>query len=106
MFADWRPPTTTMKSTARASSTVSSWRRMVTGQTLFTILSSWARLTMKAARRSNFQGGCVDWVMRAIRFRRGIRSQSASSSTTIAPGAKPNRPTTSGWLGVPSRTMV
>ena len=28
---------------------------------------------MKAASFSNFQGGWVDWVMRAIRLRRGMR---------------------------------
>ncbi len=106
VFALLRPPTTTMKSTARAASTVSSWRRIVTGQTVLTIFSSWARWTMRAASRSNFQGGCVDWVMSAIRFLRGMRSQSSSSSTRIASGAMPRRPTTSGWLGVPSRTIV
>ena len=61
---------------------------------------------MKAASFSNFQGGCVDWVIRAIRLRRGMLAQSSSSSTTIASGAKPRRPTTSGCLGVPRRTMV
>ena len=106
MFAEWRPPTTTMRSTSRAVSRVSSWRRMVTGQTVFMIRSSWARETMNAASFSNFQGGWVDWVMSAIRLRRGIRSQSSSSSTTIASGANPSRPTTSGCLGVPSRTIV
>ena len=35
---------------------------MVTGQTVLTILSSWARETRKAASRSNFQGGWVDCV--------------------------------------------
>jgi hypothetical protein len=79
---------------------------MVTGHTVFTILSSCARLTMNAASFSNFQGGWVDWVMSAIRLRRGIRCQSSSSSTTIASGANPKRPTTSGWRGVPSRTMT
>ena len=62
--------------------------------------------TMNAASFSNFQGGWVDWLMSAIRLRRGMRSQSSSSSTTIASGAKPRRPTTSGWFGVPSRTIV
>ena len=61
---------------------------------------------MRAASCSNFQGGWVDWVIRAIRLRRGIRSQSGSSSTTMASGAMPRRPTTSGWFGVPRRTMV
>ena len=85
---------------------MSSWRRIVTGQTVLTIFSSCARLTMNAASFSNFQGGWVDWVISAIRLRRGIRSQSSSSSTTIASGAKPSRPTTSGCFGVPSRTIV
>ena len=106
VFAEWRPPTTTIRSTSPAMSIVSCWRRIVTGQTVFTILSSCARLTMNAASFSNFQGGWVDWVISAIRLRRGIRSQSSSSSTTIASGAKPSRPTTSGCFGVPSRTMV
>ena len=66
---------------------VSCWRRMVTGHTVLTILSSWARLTMKAASRSNFQGGCVLWLMSAMRLRRGMRSQSSSSSTRMASGA-------------------
>ena len=62
---------------------------------------------MKAASFSNFQGGWVDCEMSAIRFRRGIAaSHSSSSSTTIASGAKPSRPTTSGCLGVPRRTIV
>ena len=43
VFADERPPTTTMRSTSRAISSVSSWRRIVTGQTVLTILSSWLR---------------------------------------------------------------
>ena len=106
VFAECRPPTTTIRSTSRAVSSVSSWRRIVTGHTELMILSSWARETMNAASFSNFQGGCVDWVISAIRLRRGIRSQSSSSSTTIASGAKPSRPTTSGCLGVPSRTIV
>ena len=72
VLAECRPPTTTMKSTARAASTVSSWRRIVTGQTVFTIFSSCARLTMNAASLSNFHGGWVDWLMSAIRFLRGI----------------------------------
>ena len=46
---------------------------------------------MNAASFSNFQGGWVDWVISAIRLRRGIRSQSSSSSTTIASGAKPEQ---------------
>ena len=91
MFAQWRPPTTTISSTSRASSSVSSWRRIVTGQTVFRILSSCARLTMNAASFSNFQGGWVDWVISAIRLRRGMLTQSASSSTTIASGAKPEQ---------------
>ena len=41
VFAEWRPPTTTIRSTSRAVSSVSSWRRIVTGQTVLTILSSW-----------------------------------------------------------------
>ncbi len=106
VFAEWRPPTTTIRSTSRAVSRVSSWRRIVTGQTELITLSSWARETMNAASFSNFHGGWVDWVMSAIRLRRGIRSQSASSSTTIASGAKPSSPTTSGCFGVPSRTTV
>ena len=85
---------------------MSSCRRIVTGQTVFTILSSCARETMNAASFSNFQGGWVDWVMRAMRLRLGIRPQSSSSSTTMASGAKPSRPTTSGCFGVPSRTIV
>ena len=56
-----RPPTTTIRSTSFAASTVSSWRRIVTGQTVLTILSSWLRPTMNAASFSNFQGGWVDW---------------------------------------------
>ena len=100
-----RPPTTTIRSTSRAASIVSSWRRIVTGQTVLTIFSSWQRPTMKAASFSNFQGGCVLWLSSAIFLRRGICSQSSSSSTTIASGAKPSRPTTSGWRGVPSRTI-
>jgi hypothetical protein len=35
-----------------------------------------------------------------------MTDHSSSSSTTIASGAKPRRPTTSGCLGVPSRTIV
>ena len=86
---------------------MSSWRRIVTGQTVLTILSSWARETMNAASFSNFQGGWVDWLMSAIRFLRGMAaSHSSSSSTTIASGANPSRPTTSGCFGVPSRTIV
>ena len=95
-----------MRSTSRAVSSVSCWRRIVTGQTVLTIFSSWQRDTRKAASFSNFQGGWVLWEMRAIFFRRGIRSQSSSSSTTIASGANPSRPTTSGCFGVPSRTIV
>ena len=72
VFALERPPTTTIRSTSFAASSVSSWRRIVTGQTVLTILSSWARDTMNAASRSNFQGGWVDWLMSAIRFLRGI----------------------------------
>ena len=72
MFADERPPTTTIRSTSRAVSSVSSWRRIVTGQTVFTILSSWLRETMNAASFSNFQGGWVDWLISAIFLRRGI----------------------------------
>ncbi len=107
VFALERPPTTTIRSTSPADSRVSCWRRIVTGQTVLTILSSWARETMKAARRSNFQGGWVDCEMSAIRLRRGMAaSHSSSSSTTIASGAKPSRPTTSGCFGVPSRTIV
>ncbi len=106
VFAECRPPTTTIRSTSRAVSSVSSWRRIVTGHTELMILSSWARPTMNAASFSNFQGGWVDWVISAIRLRRGMRSQSSSSSTTIASGAKPSRPTTSGCFGVPSRTTV
>ena len=95
-----RPPTTTIRSTSPAASSVSCWRRIVTGQTVLTILSSWARETMKAASRSNFQGGWVDCEMSAIRLRRGMAaSHSSSSSTTIASGAKPSRPTTSGCFG-------
>ena len=76
----------------------------MTGQTVLTILSSWARQTMNAASFSNFQGGWVDWLMSAIRFLRGMAaSHSSSSSTTIASGAKPSRPTTSGCLGVPEQ---
>ncbi len=91
-----RPPTTTIRSTCRAASTVSSWRRIVTGQTVLTIFSSWLRPTMKAASFSNFHGGCVDWLISAIRFLRGtFISHSSSSSTTIASGAKPSMPTTS-----------
>jgi hypothetical protein len=60
VFALDRPPTTTIKSTSRAASTVSSWRRIVTGQTVFTIFSSWLRPTMNAASFSNFHGGWVD----------------------------------------------
>ena len=72
----------------------------MTGQTVLTILSSWARETMNAASFSNFQGGWVDWLMSAIRFLRGMAaSHSSSSSTTIASGAKPSRPTTSGCFG-------
>ena len=42
--------------------------------------------------------------MSAIRLRRGMAaSHSSSSSTTIASGAKPRRPTTSGCLGVPEQ---
>ena len=44
----------------------------MTGQTVLTILSSWARPTMNAASFSNFQGGWVDWVMSASFLRRGI----------------------------------
>ena len=107
VFALERPPTTTIRSTSRASSTVSSWRRIVTGQTVFTILSSCERDTIIAASFSNFQGGCVDWLMRASFLRRGIAaSHSGSSSTTMTSGAKPSRPTTSGWLGVPRSTIV
>ncbi len=95
-----------MRSTSRAASRVSSWRRIVTGQTVLTIFSSWLRPTMNAASFSNFQGGWVLCEMRAIFLRRGIFGQSSSSSTTIASGAKPSRPTTSGCLGVPSRTIV
>ncbi len=64
-----RPPTTTIRSTSPAASSVSCWRRIVTGQTVLTILSSWARETMKAASCSNFQGGWVDCEMSAIRLR-------------------------------------
>ena len=107
VFALDRPPTTTIRSTSFAASTVSSWRRIVTGQTVLTILSSWLRPTMNAASFSNFQGGWVDWEIRAIRFLRGtFCSHSSSSSTTIASGAKPSIPTTSAWFGVPSRTIV
>ena len=106
VFADDRPPTTTMRSTSRAVSSVSSWRRIVTGQTVLTIFSSWLRETMNAASFSNFQGGWVDWEISAIFFLRGIWSQSSSSSTTIALGAKPRRPTTSGCFGVPRSTIV
>ena len=102
-----RPPTTTIRSTSPAVSRVSCWRRIVTGQTVLTILSSWARQTMKAASFSNFQGGWVDCEIRAIRLRAGMAAaHSDSSSTTIASGAKPSRPTTSGCLGVPSSTIV
>ena len=102
-----RPPTTTMRSTSLAASIVSCWRRIVTGQTVLTILSSWARLTMNAASFSNFQGGWVDWLMRAIRFLRGMAaSHSSSSSTTMASGANPSMPTTSACLGVPRSTIV
>ena len=101
-----RPPTTTIRSTSRAVSRVSCWRRIVTGQTVLTIFSSWLRATMNAASFSNFQGGWVLWEIRAILFLRGICSHSGSSSTTIASGAKPSRPTTSGWRGVPRSTMV
>ena len=87
VFALDRPPTTTIRSTAWAASTVSSWRRIVTGQTVLTIFSSWLRPTMNAASFSNFQGGWVDWLIRAIRFLRGtFCSHSSSSSTTIASG--------------------
>ncbi len=79
---------------------------MVTGQTVLTIFSSWLRETMKAASFSNFQGGCVDWEISAIFFLRGIWSQSSSSSTTMAFGAKPRRPMTSGCFGVPRSTIV
>ena len=107
VFALDRPPTTTIRSTSRAASTVSSWRRIVTGQTVLTIFSSWLRETMNAASFSNFQGGWVDWEISAIRFLRGIFcSHSSSSSTTIASGAKPSMPTTSAWFGVPSSTIV
>ena len=41
---------------------------------------------MNAASFSNFQGGCVLWLSSAIFLRRGICSQSSSSSTTIASG--------------------
>ena len=76
----------------------------MTGQTVLTILSSWARETMNAASCSNFQGGWVDCEMSAIRLRRGMAaSHSSSSSTTIASGAKPRSPTTSGCLGVPEQ---
>ena len=51
-------------------------------------------------------GRLRDWEMSAIFLRRGIRSQSSSSSTTIAFGANPRRPTTSGCFGVPSSTIV
>ena len=50
---------------------MSSWRRIVTGQTVLTIFSSWLRPTMNAASFSNFHGGWVDWQIRAIRFLRG-----------------------------------
>ena len=40
---------------------MSSWRRIVTGQTVLTIFSSWLRPTMNAASFSNFHGGWVDW---------------------------------------------
>ena len=43
VFALERPPTTTIRSTSPAVSRVSCWRRIVTGQTVLTILSSWAR---------------------------------------------------------------
>ena len=107
VFALDLPPTTIITSTSRASSTVSSCRRMVTGQTVLTILSSCERETIIAASFSNFHGGCVDWLSSARRFRRGIAaSHSSSSSTTMASGANPSRPTTSGWLGVPRSTIV
>ena len=107
VFALDRPPTTTMRSTSAAVSIVSCCRRIVTGQTVLTILSSWARDTIRAASFSNFHGGWVDWDSSAIRFLRGIAaSHSSSSSTTIASGAKPSRPTTSGCLGVPRTTIV
>ena len=42
--------------------------------------------------------------MSAMRLRRGMAaSHSSSSSTTMASGAKPRRPTTSGCLGVPEQ---
>ena len=64
----------------------------MTGQTVLTILSSWAATTMKAASCSNFQGGWVHWLMSAIRLRaRDGGSHSSSSSTTIASGAKPEQ---------------
>ena len=101
VFALERPPTTTIRSTSPAASSVSCWRRIVTGQTVLTILSSWARETMNAASFSNFQGGCVDWEMSAIRFlRRGIAaSHSSSSSTTIASGREAEQPDDLGVLG-------
>ena len=100
VFALERPPTTTIRSTSRASSIVSSWRRIVTGQTVLTILSSWARETMNAASFSNFQGGWVLWLMSAMLLRRGIAaSHSSSSSTTIASGAKPEQADDLGMVG-------
>ena len=69
VFAELRPPTTTISSTAFAASIVSCCRRIVTGHTVLTIFSSWARDAMNPASCSNFQGGCVLCERSAIRLR-------------------------------------
>jgi hypothetical protein len=90
-----------------AASRVSCWRRIVTGQTVLTILSSWARETMNAAAARTSTAAAVDWLRSApSACARDRRLPLLFLVDDDRVGANPRRPTTSGCFGVPSRTIV
>ena len=100
VFALERPPTTTIRSTSRAASRVSSWRRIVTGQTVLTILSSWLAADHERGELLELPGRLGRLADQGHPLlARDFCSHSSSSSTTIASGAKPSMPTTSGCFG-------
>ena len=92
-----------------ASTTESSWRVRVTGQTVFTTRRSWHRRRQKAANSSSLLGRIVDWLRTPIFFVRGTRSQvdrSMSSTTTCFSPAYERTPLTSGWSSWPMMQTV
>ena len=101
VFAEFFPPTTMIVFTCSASSLAACWRFTVTGQTVLKIFVSWAISEMCETSSLKAHGGCVDCDTTPAFFIRGSFSHSSFVSTTVASGAKPSRPTTSGCSRVP-----